>query len=91
MNMDKIKDIADIIDNLHMDALVLEGVSNILWDSMANGGAFGSMDIYANSAFCIANMTSKLQRDLAVVLELLYDYAKNKAPATDQSTHGAKE
>lgn len=94
MNMEKIRDAAAMIDNLHMDVLVLEGVSNILWDSMANGGSCNSSDIYINTAYLLSNMTSTLSKDVLGALNLLYEGIREpnkKAPATEQSTQGAKE
>lgn len=93
MSMDKIKDAANMLDNLQTDVLALNGVSNILWDSMANGGSFSSTDVYVNTAYLLSDMTSKLSKDMHSALNLLYEGIREhkNAPATDQSTQGAKE
>lgn len=76
MNKDKLWEITDMLDDLHMDALVLEGLTTILWNSMQNGDVLESNRFHNNAAYHIDKMAMKLQRDMSNIVELLHAYMK---------------
>ena len=84
MSKDKLWDIVNRLDDLHMDALVLEGISNTLWNSMTNGAVMNSCEIHNNTAFCVSNMATELQRNMNEIIKAFYEYFKeNKKSPCD--------
>ena len=90
MNIDKVRDVHNQLEAIYMNAIVLEGLSAVMHDSMAEG-ALGGTGYYTAAMYGLADMATTLQQDIEQVIKDLHMWiVENKnAPATDQSTQGA--